>query len=243
MRCFTKLEEAAPDLIRLITEEPTPALFGGPDIWCPLPRLFDPTVAEERRAAGEDFWWYICTGPKAPYPGLFIDHAGSDLRVWLWQTWKYRINGVLIWRANRWTDPRLFPNKPQNPYQDPMSWTKRYGAKSPYGNGDGRLIYPPEEAANVSNKPLVAGPVDSIRWEMLRDGIEDYEYMTILEGLIVAMRNTLTPDEQDRFAALLEVPEEITSAITVFTRDPAPIEEHRDRVARAIEALNARMTE
>ena len=44
--------------------------------------------AEQRRAQGEKFWWYVCTGPKAPYCGLFIDHAGTELRVWLWQTWQ-----------------------------------------------------------------------------------------------------------------------------------------------------------
>src|SRR5690606_9021499 len=116
--------------------------------------------------------------------GLFIDHPGTDMRVWLWQTWKYGISGVLIWRANRWTDSRLFPDQPQNPYTDPMSWTDRNGGKSPYGNGDGRLIYPPEEAADVSETPLIAGPVDSIRWELIRDGIEDYEYFVILDKLL-----------------------------------------------------------
>jgi hypothetical protein len=205
-----------------------------------LPRLYDQEVAEERRAAGDRFWWYICTGPKAPYLGLFIDRAGTELRVWLWQTWKYGIEGILIWRANRWTDRGLFSDEPQNPYQDPMSWTTRYGRKSPYGNGDGRLIYPPEAAAGVSEAPLMAGPVDSIRWELIRDGIEDYEYMTILASSIEAKENALSPRERKRLERLLVVPAEITSEMTVFTRDPAPIEEHRDRVARAIETLRAR---
>jgi hypothetical protein len=239
MKRFREFEEAAPDVTRLLTEEPTPELYGGPDIWCPLPRLYDHAVAEERRAAGDDFWWYVCTGPKAPYLGLFIDRAGTDLRVWLWQTWKYGINGILIWRTNRWYDPTLPEGQHQNPYEDPMTWTKRYGRKSPYGNGDGRLIYPPEEAAAVSATPVVAGPVDSIRWEMIRDGLEDYEYFVILKHLLAEKSGSLPESALERFRELLNVPDEITSELTTYTKDPAPIEEHRARVAQAIEELAA----
>ena len=31
-----------------------------------------------------------------------------------------------------------------------------------------------------SSAPILDGPVDFIRWEQLRDGIEDYEYLTML---------------------------------------------------------------
>ena len=41
-----------------------------------------------------------------------------------------------------------------------------------------------------------------------------------------------------QYAALLEVPPEITKDMTTFTKDPAPIEQYRDRVARAIMALS-----
>jgi len=36
---------------------------------------------------------------------------------------------------------------------------------------------------------------------------------------------------------LLTVPEKITSDRRVYTKDPAPIEKHRDKVARAIAEL------
>ena len=77
----------------------------------------------------------------------------------------------------------------QNPYEDPMGWRSGYstpkGEKRPWGNGDGRFVYPPEAAADAHpSGPVLDGPVDSIRWEMLRDGIEDYEYLVILRGLL-----------------------------------------------------------
>jgi len=113
------------------------------------------------------------------------------------------------------------------------------GAKRPWGNGDGRFIYPPEAAADAHpSGPVMDGPVDSIRWEMLRDGIEDYEYLAILEGLLIVNEDLLDEAQLNKYAALLDVPADITSDMTTFTKDPAPIERRRDEVARAIVALS-----
>jgi hypothetical protein len=72
---------------------------------------------------------------------------------------------------------------------------------------------------------------------MLRDGIEDYEYLAILRRLIETKAGSLSAAQKNEYAALLDVPVEITKDMTTFTKDPAPIESHRDRVARAIAAL------
>ena len=73
---------------------------------------------------------------------------------------------------------------------------------------------------------------------MLRDGIEDYEYMAILERLLIVNEDTLDDAQMQRYATLLYVPGDITSDMTTFTKDPATIEEHRDLVARAIVTLS-----
>jgi succinate dehydrogenase flavin-adding protein (antitoxin of CptAB toxin-antitoxin module) len=73
---------------------------------------------------------------------------------------------------------------------------------------------------------------------MLRDGIEDYEYLAILSRLLKAKEDKLTPQQRKKYTALLEVPESITKDMTTFTKDPAPIEARRDRIARAIAKLN-----
>ena len=246
MNGFQKLKEAAPDIGRMLTEQVEPELTGGPNIWCPLTPAFDLEVADERRAEGDMFWWYVCTGPKAPYVTLFIDHPATELRVWLWQTWKRRIKGLLIWETNYWTSSAAYPDPehPQNPYEDPMGWRTGYstpaGAKLPWGNGDGRFIYPPEAAADgCPEKPVLDGPVDSIRLEMLRDGIEDHEYLVILDGLIKKHGDKLSEVERKRYEQLLEVPPDISVDLTHFTKDPAPIEKRRQEIARAIEALSA----
>jgi hypothetical protein len=238
---FAKLKAAAPDLNRMLTEQVEPALIGGPNIWCPVSNNYRPEPAEERRQHGEKFWWYVCTGPKAPYCTLFIDHPGTELRVWLWQTWQRKIAGILVWQSNYWTSGAAYPDRahPQNPYEDPMGWRSGYstpeGQKRPWGNGDGRFVYPPVAAADGNTgRPILEGPVDSIRWEMLRDGIEDYEYFVILKRLLATKGDKLTEARKSEYTALLDVPVEVTRDMTTFTRDPAPLEQHRDRVARAI---------
>jgi len=244
MNGFRKLKEAAPLINRMLTEQVEDALVGGPNIWCPITTEYNHDRAEQRRKAGEKFWWYICCGPKAPYATLFIDHPGTELRVWLWQTWQRKIDGILIWQTNYWTSNTAYPdrNRPQNPYEDPMSWVTGYGtptgARVPWGNGDGRFIYPPESAADASPPgPVLEGPVESIRWEMLRDGIEDYEYLAMLRRLLNDKGAKLPPERRAAMTALLEVPPSITTDLTHFTKDPQPIETRRHEIALAIVEL------
>jgi len=243
MNGFAKLKNAAPDINRMLTEQIEPKLIGGPNIWCPVSPNYKFDPAEQRRAQGEKFWWYVCTGPKAPYCTLFIDHPATELRIWLWQTWQRKIDGILVWQTNYWTSSAAYPDHPQNPYEDPMGWRSGYstpkGEKRPWGNGDGRFIYPPEAAADANpTAPVLDGPVDSIRWEMLRDGIEDYEYLAILRRLLKSKQDKLTAQQRKEYSVLLEVPEDITKDMTTFTKDPAPIEARRDHIAGAIARLN-----
>ncbi len=246
MNGFRKIKEAAPNVGRMLTEQVEPALAGGPTIWCPLTPEFKPDLAKQRQAEGDKFWWYICTGPKAPYVTLFIDHPGTELRVWLWQTWQRRIQGILIWETNYWTSEAAYPDPahPQNPYEDPMGWTVGYGTPAgtrlPWGNGDGRFLYPPEAAADGNpSQPVLDPPVDSIRIEMLRDGIEDYEYFVMLEKLLAEKTAKLSPDDAAKFQALLEVPADVTTDLTHFTTAPNPVETHREALAHAIARLQS----
>ncbi len=236
-----RLKRSAPGLCRMLTEEPVEGLFGAVDLWCPVSPNFNLALADKRRAEGERFWWYVCTGPKAPYCTLFIDHPATDLRVWLWQTWQRRIEGILVWQSTYWTSSAAFPDGLQNPYADPMAYVSGYstppGTKKHWGNGDGRFLYPPEAAAGGSATPVLDGPVSSIRWEMLRDGVEDVDYLYLLEDLVKARGNSIPAETLARAKALLEVPAEITSDMTHYTFDSKPIEARRRAVAEMIEQL------
>jgi hypothetical protein len=244
MNGFNRIKAAAPGIPRMLTEEIQPDLIGGPNIWCPISPELKPEDTRERQKHGEKIWWYVCTGPKAPYATLFIDHPATDLRVWLWQTWQRNVEGILIWETLLWTSPTAYPdpNSPQNPYEDPMGWEYGYGGEPgmhrPWGNGDGRFLYPPLAAANGRPAaPVFDPPVDCIRIEMLRDGLEDYEYLAMLRKALAAKGASLNPARRQAFEKLLEVPSEITETMTQFTKDPAPIEARRRQVAEALESF------
>ena len=246
-----RIKAAAPGLKRMLTEQPEPALLGNVDIWCGLTPEWTPEKVRARRAAGEEVWWYICTGPKAPYVTEFIDHPGTELRLWPWQSWQYGVTGILIWATVYWTSPVAYPEALQNPWDDPMSWVSGYGTpkgtRSPWGNGDGRFLYPPRRDPNAATAPSFDAPINSVRWENLRDGMEDYEYFWLLDRevkRVAATKGEEVKGEKVNRAellaaakALLAVPENVSKDLTHFTTDPRPLLERRDRMARTIERL------
>ena len=77
-------------------------------------------------------------------------------------------------------------------------------------------------------------PVGSIRGEMMRDGIEDYEYFAMLERLLDGNAAKIPGDMAREFRRLLSVPAEVSRSPSDFSVDPANIERHRLRLARAI---------
>ena len=238
-----RLKAAAPGLRRMLTEQPEPALMGNVDVWCGLTPEWTPERVRARRAAGEEVWWYICCAPKAPYVTEFIDHPGTELRLWPWQSWQYGVTGILVWETVYWNSPLVFvPPKLQDPWKDPMSYTSGYdlpvGHVGYWGNGDGRFLYPPRRDPNTATNACLDAPITSIRWENLRDGMEDYEYFWLLDQEVkrLAARQGET-DLIKSAEALLTVPPEVSKDLTHFTTDPRLLLAHRDRVARMIERL------
>ena len=146
----------------------------------------------------------------------------------------------MIWESTYWTSRE---DLAQNPYEDPTGYVggSRPEEKKIWGNGDGRFLYPPLAAAQPDrsgNAPVFEPPVSSIRWEMLREGVEDYEYLWLLRDLIAKKTASLTADERSRYESLLKVPESITRDTTTFTTDPRPLYARRAAIAAAIERLS-----
>jgi hypothetical protein len=108
----------------------------------------------------------------------------------------------------------------------------------PRGNGDGRFLYPPLAAAvpgKAGTSPVIAPPVSSIRWEILREGVKDYEYLYRLCELLAQHGGRLTGPQRQQLESLLDVPPENTCDMTTFTTDSVPLDRHRRAVAAAIE--------
>jgi len=190
---------------------------------------------------GRELWSYLCTGPKAPWVTLFIDHPAVNLRIWLWMSYKYKLKGILVWRANYWNSPTVFPeNLAENPWEDPMSYTVGYG--TPYGqvnywgNGDGRFLYPPNKDPNRDKKKYLTGPINSVRWEILREGVEDYEYLWLLEK---AVKNA-SPEKKavaKEGRSLLDLPETIIKNGQEYAKDPKVLLDYRKKIAALLERL------
>ena len=89
-------------------------------------------------------------------------------------------------------------------------------------------MYPPLAARNGQQaNTVIEGPVSCIRMEMLRDGIEDYEYFAMLKRC-------------DPRNPLLSVPKAVYRALDDYSADPTHMETHREKLARAIEQLQRR---
>jgi hypothetical protein len=234
----------APKLTRFITEHrPGPEIMDVSEIGCTIFDRVDPKAVAELAPKGREFWSYLCTGPKTPWLTLFIEHPAVNLRMWLWMSYQWGLKGILVWRADYWTSSSLYPpDILQNPWQDPMSYVVGYGVPygqpNHWGNGDGRFLYPPNRDPNVDKSKYLQGPVDSVRWEILREGIEDYEYFVLLEKLV----RQATPAQAARAAdaaMLLKIPADILQDGKTYNKDPKALLEYRKKVAAAIEDLSA----
>ena len=247
---FAKLKKYLPNVARMLTEEPSPSFektlkqFNTSiDIWCPLSQYYSHEGSQNQRREGNRFWWYVCTGPKAPYCTEFTDHPAQELRIWHWQAFERDIVGSLIWESTYWTSNTAFGDDCQNPYVDPMCYMTGYGlpngTKRPWGNGDGRFIYPPLSAAVPGmndGKPVFDAPNASIRWEMLRAGIQDCETLRILRDLLTEKGDKLSPEKRAKFEQLFDF-NVISKDLTHFSHNPQVLLERRQAVGAAIEEL------
>ena len=76
-------------------------------------------------------------------------------------------------------------------------------------------------------------PIPSIRWEMMRHGIQDYEYLWLLNDLI-----NKNGARGNKYKPLLTVPENLAKAEDIYTNDPGVINKRREQIAKAIEELS-----
>lgn len=160
------IREADPGLRRMCTEQTVssnPAwgdLYGAVDIWCPLWGLWDEPTAATRLQQGEELWSYtaLCQGPDGT-PWWQVDFDPVMFRAPFWTSWRYGVTGFLYWSSTYWDR------------YDP--WVKPYFRDSYWG--EGILVYPGGPAG-------LSCPAPSIRLKLIREAMEDYEYMTLAAG-------------------------------------------------------------
>lgn len=240
-RGMAMLKGACPGVRRLLTinheKAPTPTFYDFVDLWVPIFHLFDPQRARERQALGEEVWWYVCTGPKQPYPNNFIDHPAITHRIRYWMAAKWNLDGDLYWSMTyyRGKGYRL-----RNPYENGQSETPDGGY---WGNGDGRLLYPPVRQPLPENaEPLISPPIPSLRLALIAEGIEDHAYFWMLKEL--RKKGQEIRGKSEKLQAALKMADEALGALdrliksqTDYELDPKKLYAERREVAEALEAL------
>ena len=116
------------------------------------------------------------------------DKTGFDNRKWTLFLWKSGFTGLLEWSTTYWTT---------NPWEDvnpTSSKGMQKGQLRRYGPGNGVVFYPPDKNYKVKGKSVKKNNftiVPSIRLELLREGIEDYEYFYMLKQVKEETDSTL----------------------------------------------------
>lgn len=118
--------------------------------------------------------FYVCCGPA--FPNTFVHSPLVESRMLPWFAAQGGYDGFLRWSYNDW---------PDDPYSHP-EWGN-------WPTGDAFLVYPGEN-----------GPISSLRWEQLREGIQDFQLA------MIASANIHTPEEMVDYE----------QAITLACRNP-----------------------
>lgn len=184
------------------------------EIWVPkLNHYYNWQAAYERaRDKGAEIWFYTCCHPFRRYPNRYVDYPLIKTRILHWLNWRYNLTGYLHWGLLQWTD---------DPYASPIR-----GNLPP---GDSWIVYPGDD-----------GPVDSIRWESVRDGIEDYEYLWLLTDAASRVKERLGPAAAgfDPRQLADDLCFEAAADVLEYVRDSEVLADIRLRAAQQIVALS-----
>ena len=134
----------------------TTDLDGAIDIWIPKPPYYvkNTEAFDRKRKNGDRVWFYTCTDPGGTYVNRFLDGALIRTRLIHTANYRYHFEGYLHWGFNCYHAGN----------GDPFNT-----ANLIHPAGDSHIVYPGSE-----------GPWGSVRLEMMRCGIEDYELLTLL---------------------------------------------------------------
>jgi len=152
----------APEL-RIIEATHTHDVEGCIDVWVPQLNFaadgFD--FYKARQEAGDEFWTYTCIWPEGEYANRFIELPLIKTRLLHWINFRYGITGYLHWGFNYWV--------PTDPFDDLTRTKAEDGWNGFLPAGDSWIVYPKDGVL-----------LDSIRFEAMRDGIADYELLSML---------------------------------------------------------------
>jgi hypothetical protein len=153
------VKEAVPELRCFCTTFPRPELIGSIRVWCP--QEFNENLVRERQAAGEELMFYKNWM-------MLIDAPMANPRLLGWIAWRMKAVGWLTYGTmGKW----------EKAWEEPFILYENHGLKA---WGLGLLFYP---------DLMRPGLLKSVRWEMMREGAEDWEYLRLLDTHMTRLAN------------------------------------------------------
>ncbi|RLB58625.1 MAG: hypothetical protein DRI90_16525 [Deltaproteobacteria bacterium] len=215
-------KQAAPNVRLMLSEQVEPRIHSHPsygsskiDIWLPTISNYQVERAHDRQLNhNEDVWWYFLYGDRPPLPNpTIIDRTGIEARITPWLAWLERVEGLLYYQVTDW-DP--------NPWDEP--WLND-------ANGDAVMFYPPKDGTVIATDPCNPESnrlIPSLRWELLREGMEDYEYLWLMSA---GSPQIGIDNEGDAMAR------QFISSRTLFSRVPTDLYQTRAALGAALAGL------
>jgi hypothetical protein len=134
------------------------------------------STARDYAAAGIPAWVYFCCGPRGRYLNRLMDTPPAKIRTAGWLFYRLQARGFLHWGYNYW-----YKSQTQQ-LIDPF--TEQAGAAWPgWAYGDPFVVYPGQH-----------GPIDSLRWELFAESLQDY---ALLQTLGISPDDPLLADLKD----------------------------------------------
>ena len=165
---------------------------------------------------GRELWFYTCCHPVGRYPNRFLDQPLVKTRVLHWVGYLYGLDGYLHWGLNYFA-----------PGVDPYS---EEGISKDLPLGDRAIMYPGKD-----------GPVGSLRWSAMRDGLQDFEYLWMLEDALRKLKERVGPGAEwlDPRQRPTELCRRVAQSFLGHTRSGSTLLAARSAIADEIEALAA----
>ncbi len=200
------------------------------DGWIPLNASYDRNADAvlRARARGDKVAWYVCCAPTSPFANVLLDLPAAGNRLLMgFMARKYSIDGFLYYSTCRWLE--TLPDGKTTPIPVPVDgdstllpepWKGESFRNFP---GDGRLIYPGKDA-----------PLPTTRLKSMRDGMEDWMYLDLLEKAL-ADSGSMPADWRERARQELQVEDSLVKNVADWSRDPAPIQAKKLRIAALLD--------
>ncbi len=216
-RAVDEVHQAAPS-VRVI-EAVEAEYFGDLDIWVPklshLNLWYDRFDEVRRTHDDVEMWFYTCCHPVGRYPNRFLDQSVLKARVLHWINYLYDLDGYLHWGLNHFHGDKPFTQEAIS-HRLPL--------------GDRAVAYPGKE-----------GFLGSIRLSAMRDGIEDFEYLWVLEDRLRRIKERVGKDAfwLDPRQRPLELCRRVVWSFHDYARDANVMAAARKAIAEEIVSLDS----